>query len=90
MTEWKVFAAYAVDYLGMPVEAMPLYSTEMRWKKKANIISDVILQSGTFGHADCSYIQKDSILIRKLKSLRKGTKEHFRLISIFPIDALAF
>ena len=25
MQEWKAFASYAVDFLGMPVEAMPLY-----------------------------------------------------------------
>jgi hypothetical protein len=26
MSEWKAFAAFAVDYLGMPVEAMPFLS----------------------------------------------------------------
>lgn len=31
MSEWKAFAALAVDYLGMPVEAMPLY--DVRCKK---------------------------------------------------------
>lgn len=26
MSEWRAFAAFAVEYLGMPVEAMPMYS----------------------------------------------------------------
>lgn len=29
--EWRAFAALAVEYLGMPVEAMPLYSPSARW-----------------------------------------------------------
>lgn len=28
MTEWKAFAAFAVEYLGMPVEAMPFYDVK--------------------------------------------------------------
>ena len=35
MSEWKAFAALAVDYLGMPFEAMPFYSDDKKWKRKA-------------------------------------------------------
>lgn len=42
MTEWKAFAALAVEYLGMPVEAMPLY--DVRGKKKAEKILKHILK----------------------------------------------
>lgn len=90
MSEWKSFAAYAVRYLGMPPEAMPMYCGEKKWQRKADRISGIILQSGTFGHADRSYIRRDSLIIRKVKSFWKGTKERFRLISVFPLDALAF
>lgn len=90
MSEWKAFAAYAVEHLGMPEEAMPLYSENDKWKVKAKKISDIVLSSGTFGHADRSYIHKSPLLIRKIKSLWKGTKERFRLITIFPKDAMAF
>ena len=31
MSEWKAFAAVAVDWLGMPVEAIPLYSSNRKW-----------------------------------------------------------
>lgn len=46
MNEWKAFAAFSVDYLGMPAEVMPLYSTDEKWKKKASIIVTFIIKSG--------------------------------------------
>lgn len=46
MSEWKAFAALAVEYLGMPVEAMPLYSSDKKWKKKAKKIVTFILKGG--------------------------------------------
>lgn len=27
MTEWQAFGAFAVEMLGMPIEAMPMYSS---------------------------------------------------------------
>ena len=38
MSEWKAFGAFAVEYLGMPVEAMPMYSSDKRWSRKADKI----------------------------------------------------
>lgn len=46
MNEWKAFAAFSVDYLGMPAEVMPLYSTDEKWKKKASIIVTFIIKGG--------------------------------------------
>ena len=43
MTEWKAFAALAVDYLGMPVGAMPLYDADKCWHKKAERILRLVL-----------------------------------------------
>ena len=48
MDEWCGFAALAVDYLGMPVEAMPLYRQDAKWSHKAKMIVDVILK-GPYG-----------------------------------------
>ena len=42
MSEWKAFAALAVEYLGMPVEVMTLY--DVRGKKKAEQILKHILK----------------------------------------------
>ena len=49
MKEWKAFAALAVEYLGMPVEAMPLYDvrgkmSDGRYKNKAERILKHILK----------------------------------------------
>lgn len=46
MDEWRAFATVAVDYLGMPVDAMPLYSKDKKWYRKANKIIDFILMGG--------------------------------------------
>lgn len=46
MGEWMAFAALAVDTLGMPVEAMPLYSDEKKWHEKGVMILDFIMKGG--------------------------------------------
>lgn len=43
MDEWLVFSAMAVEYLGMPIEAMPLFSIEKKWHIKANKIVSYII-----------------------------------------------
>ena len=66
MSEWKAFGAFAVEYLDMPIEAMPLFlkfrdeSVECRgrlkvlelnkYKKKADKILDFVMMAGNFGH----------------------------------------
>lgn len=44
MTEWKAYAALAVEYLGMPIEAMPMYDESSKWSKKAKQILNHILK----------------------------------------------
>ena len=46
MSEWKAFGELAVNYLGMPMEAMPLYSKDEKWSRKAEKIVDFILKGG--------------------------------------------
>ena len=66
MSEWKAFGAFAVEYLGMPIEAMPLFlkfrdeSVECRdrlkvkelkkYERKADKILDFVMMAGNFGH----------------------------------------
>ena len=45
MDEWKAFAAVTVDFLGMPIEAMPLYDNRKKWHKKANKIVGFIFDT---------------------------------------------
>ena len=44
--EWKAFASFAVDYLGMPAAAMSLYCDGREWEKKAEKILAFILKGG--------------------------------------------
>ena len=49
MNEWNAFAAFAVEYLGMPIEAIPLYTKAEKWSRKAEKIVDFILKGGERG-----------------------------------------
>ena len=89
MTEWKAFGCVAVDYLGMPLEAMPFYDPSFH--NKADRVVRNIMTVGNFGHnRDNSYQRKYSRLLRKLISfwrMLSDTIVHFR---IFPLDALRY
>jgi hypothetical protein len=88
MDKWQAFAALAVEYLGMPVDAMPFYSTSTKWKKKADGIIALILESGNFGHAvDKSYKHKYPTIIRAIVAASHHTSVAFRHFLIFPIDS---
>lgn len=44
--EWRSFAALVVEYLSMPSEAIPMYSADNQWSKKATQIMTFILKRG--------------------------------------------
>ena len=95
MSEWKAFAALAVDYLGMPVESMPLFNendkNNPKWHKKAERILEFVLESGNFGHnRDRSYFQKYPFLIRKSISMGRRCGDLVRHARIFPWDSIRF
>ena len=91
MTAWKAFAAFVVDNLGMPVEAMPLYSPEAKWSRKARGIMRFVLMSGNFGHnRNQSYFVKYPYLIRKVYSFGRRCGDLLRHARIFPWDSLRF
>lgn len=88
-TEWKVFATLAVDYLGMPGGYMPLYDGSNKWKKKADRLLALILETGNFGHnRDMSYINKESAISRKWKTFCHITSDTFKQFAIFPMDSI--
>lgn len=89
LPQWQAFAALAVDTLGMPADAMPLYSSDKKWSKKARRILSLILESGNFGHGrDMSHKQKYSKPIEYLISFLVYSKYSFLQSQIFPFDAL--
>lgn len=91
MSEWKAFGAFAVEYLGMPVEAMPFYSANAKWKKKADKICSFILEVGNFGNKrDMSYFNEKSYLMQKVISLGRRCGDLIRHAKIFPLDSMRF
>ena len=91
MTEWKAFGAFAVDYLGMPSDAMPFYSPSRKWKRKAKRICTYVMEVGNFGHnRDRSYFCKYPYLIRKIRSFGRRCGDLIRHARIFPFDSLRF
>lgn len=90
MSEWRAFGVYAVEYLGMPVEAMPFYSSSAGWKKKAKRINEFILNVGNMGHnRDKSYM-KYPFVIRKFFSAGRRIGDLISHARIFPLDSLRF
>ena len=89
MTEWKVFAALAVDWLGIPVEAMPLYSPDNKWKRKADKICSFIMEVGNFGHnreIKCS----KNFFIGKVQAAWFKMGDFVRHAQIFPMDSMKY
>ena len=90
-SEWKAFGALAVDYLGMPAEAMPLYDASAGWSRKARRICAFILKVGNFGkNRDLSYYRKYPYLVRKTISLGQRLGDLARHALIFPLDSFRF
>lgn len=90
-SEWEVFASLAVNYLGMPADAIPFYRKSASLDRKANRLMNQILRTGNFGqNRDMSYVQKYPYLIRKLISFYRVTLDAFYRLGVFPIDTVAF
>jgi len=96
MSEWKAFGAFAVEFLGMPIEAMPFLDPlwrdkGMRLKRQAERIKDFVIMSGNFGqNRDMSYYRKYPYVIRKAISFGRRLGDLGRHAVIFPVDSLRF
>ena len=91
MTEWKAFAAYVVDYLGMPAKAVPFYSADGKWSRKADRIGDFMMEVGNFGHnVDGSYYSKYPFLIRKAISMMRRIGVMSRHARVFPVQTIRY
>lgn len=91
MTEWKAFGVFAVDYLGMPVAAMPFYSSDKKWSRKAEKILEYVLGTGNFGHnRDYSFYRNKNYIKKKSISAWNRVKDLSRHAVIFPINSARF
>lgn len=91
MSEWKTFASLAVEYLGMPVEAMPLYSDNLCYRWRCKKVLERIMRSGNFGYNnDLSYRVRYSGVLYLVISFCRRLWDFMRLFLIFPIDSPKF
>lgn len=99
MSEWKAFAVFAVKWLGMPVEAMPLLDSSnvqefKKFEKKADKICKFVLEVGNFGHnklvqgSNGSRVQ--GYYWRKYKSFWGRLSDMLRQFQLFPKDSIVF
>ena len=94
MSEWKAFAAFVVKWLGMPVEAMPLFEDtdnhNVNLDKKANKICKFVLEVGNFGHKQRRDYCGMSYLRRKFVSVWGRLSDMLRHFQLFPKDSIVF
>lgn len=91
MSEWRVFASLSVNWLGIPKEAMPLYSEDIYYTKKAIKVLGHILRSGNFGHNnDNSYRKNHSAIISNIITTSRRVKNFVSFSAIFPLDSPKF
>ena len=89
--EWKAFASFAVEYLAMPVEAMPLYEKTDKYRRKARRICNLVIETGNFGHnKDESYRARVGRVKSFFITFWRRLKEFVRLTTIFPSHAPRF
>jgi len=97
MSEWKAFAAFALKYLGMPVDAMPLYdendNQNEKLQKKADRICKFVMEVGNFGHNKMvhgSRLTVHGYFGRKFISFWGRLSDMLRHFRIFPLDSIRF
>ena len=89
MSEWRVFAALAVQHLGMPEEAMPMFGSSVQaFKGKAKRLMDFIMEVGNFGHN--REVEWSNDLKRRTSLIWHRITDTFRLTFVFPYDAPKF
>lgn len=88
ITEWKVFGLVIVDELGLPSTEMPFYDNSTKLLKKRKNVISYILTVGNFGHnKDISYQYSSPVIIRKIRTFLRQTKDSANLMAIFPKNA---
>jgi len=91
MSEWKAFAAFAVEFLGMPQEAMPYYDHSAKWKRKASQIKTFVMEVGNFGcNRNLTNHKKYPFIIGKPIAIIQRLSVVFRHVQLFPLDSPRF
>lgn len=89
ITEWKVFASLAVQYLGMPETAMPMFGSNVQeFKWEAARLMDFVLKVGNFGHN--REVEWSNGFKRRTSLIWHRITDTFKLSLVFPLDAPRF
>lgn len=89
LTEWKVFASLAVQYLGMPETAMPMFGSNVHeFKLEAARLMDFVLKVGNFGHN--REVEWSNGFKRRTSLIWHRITDTFKLSLVFPLDAPRF
>jgi len=89
ITEWKVFASLAVQYLGMPEAAMPMFGSNVQeFKWEAARLMDFVLKVGNFGHN--REVEWSNGFKRRTSLIWHRITDTLKLSFVFPLDAPKF
>ena len=89
-SEWRAFGSFVVEYIGMPSETVPLYSPQIKWKRKAKRILKFIIMSGNFGHNRDSRYKQYPFIFKKFFAMTRRLRDLLNHATIFPLDSLRF
>lgn len=90
MSEWKAFGVFAVEYLGMSSEAMPFYSSQAMWRRKAKRILKFVIMSGNFGQNRDSKYKQYPFVLKKFFAMTRRLGDLLNHALIFPMDSIRF
>lgn len=89
MTEWKVLASLAVQYIGMPESAIPMFGSNVQeFKWEAARLMDFVLRVGNFGHN--REVEWSNGFKRRKSLIWHRITDTFKLSFVFPLDAPRF
>lgn len=91
LSEWRAMATFAVQYLGMPPEAMPFYQPTARQRRLAYRISRILLNRGDLGQNNEIYrIRRSKQPGGNLVTLLRRIREFQQIFFVFPLDTPRF
>lgn len=92
MSEWRVFGTLAVQYIGMPETAIPMFGSSVQeFKERAEKALIRVMKKGNMGHNnDLSYRSRYTGMKYKVVAMWRRFIDFASLVPVFPIDAPKF
>lgn len=90
ISEWRILGTMAIDFLGMPREAMSLFNENdnKKFKKKAAKLMDFVMEVGNFGHN--REVDWSNGFKRRTSLIWHRITDTIKLARVFPVDAPRF